>query len=109
MTLPPFIQRMNKRERVLATMVAAIVLGLVNLFLWSWLLGAIRSAKNAEQIENALQQKQITYLMAREDLLASFLSNNLTSDQARIWNDFAANKIKVSFRDRGYAVYQLHG
>jgi hypothetical protein len=74
-----------------------------------YLLGAIRSAKNAEQIEHALRQKQITYLMAREDLLASFLSNNLTSDQAGIWNDFAANKITVNFRDRGYAVYQLHG
>jgi len=33
----------------------------------------------------------------------------LTADQARIWNDFAANKITLSFRDRGYAVYQLHG
>jgi len=73
------------------------------------LLGAIRAAKNAEQVEQALRQKQITYLMTREDLLAGFLSNNLTPDQARIWNDFAANKITLNFRDRGYAVYQLHG
>ncbi|HWH75749.1 MAG TPA: glycosyltransferase family 39 protein, partial [Candidatus Binatus sp.] len=74
-----------------------------------YLLGAIRAAKNAEQVEQALRQKQITYLMTREDLLAGFLSNNLTADQARIWNDFAANKITLNFRDRGYAVYQLHG
>jgi hypothetical protein len=74
-----------------------------------YLLGAIRAAKNADQIDRALRQKQITHLMAHEDLLARFLSDNLTPDQALVWNDFAATKITLSFRDRGYAVYQLHG
>jgi hypothetical protein len=74
-----------------------------------FLLSAIRTAKNSEQIELSLKQKQITHLMAREDLLAAFLSNNLTADQARIWNEFAARRVKLDFRARGYAVYQLHG
>ena len=74
-----------------------------------FLLGAIRAANNAEQIEQSLRQNQITHLMAREDLLAGFLSNNLTPDQARRWNEFAGNRLRLGFQARGYAVYQLHG
>jgi hypothetical protein len=74
-----------------------------------FLLGAIRAANNAEQIEQSLRQNQITHLMAREDLLAGFLSNNLTPDQARRWNEFASRGLRLGFRARGYAVYQLHG
>ena len=62
MTLPAFIQRMSKRERVLATMVAAVLLALANLFLWSWLLGAIRTAK-AEMAKRMLtRNEQIVFL-----------------------------------------------
>jgi hypothetical protein len=74
-----------------------------------FLLGVIRAAKDAEQIEQSLKQEQITHLMAREDLLTSFLSNNLTADQARRWNEFANHRLKLNFRARGHAVYQLHG
>ncbi len=71
------------------------------------LLAAIRSAKNAEQIGQSLAEKQITHLMAREELLAAFLSNNLTPDQARQWNEFASRGLRLGFRARGYAVYQV--
>lgn len=74
-----------------------------------FLLGAIRAANNAEQIERSLRQNQITHLMAREELLARFLSNNLTPDQGRMWNEFAGRALKLGFRERGYAVFQLHG
>lgn len=74
-----------------------------------FLLGAIRAASNAEQIEQSLRQKQITHLMAREDLLARFLRDNLTPDQGRLWNEFAGRALKLGFRGRGYAVYHLHG
>ena len=74
-----------------------------------FLLGAIRVAKTGEQIEQSLRQNQITHLMAREDLLARFLSNNLTPEQGRLWNEFAGRTLKLGFRERGYAVYQLHG
>ena len=43
--IPQFVQRMNRRERMLAGVVAAVVFGLVNLFLWSWLLGEIRTSR----------------------------------------------------------------
>lgn len=73
------------------------------------LLAAIRTAKNAEQIAQSLTQKRITHLMAREELLAAFLTHNLTADQARMWNEFAAHGLQLGFRAHGYAVYQLHG
>jgi len=74
-----------------------------------FLLGAIRNAKGIDQLAQLLRQKQITHLMIREDLLAAFLGNNLTADQARLWNEFATSQLRLNFRDQGYAVYQLNG
>ena len=75
----------------------------------SILLAAIRGAKDADQIAQSLKQINITHLVMREDLLAGFLNNNLTSDQGKIWNEFALNRLTALFRERGYSVYQLHG
>lgn len=74
-----------------------------------YLLGVIRAAKSPDQIDQALKRKQITHLMVREDLLKSFLSHNLTPTEAAVWNQFAQTQLELSFRDRGHAVYQLHG
>jgi len=74
-----------------------------------FLLSTIRAAQNANQIGHLLAEKQITHLMAREDLLTGFLNNNLTPEQGRRWNEFAGRKLRLGFRARGYAVYQLHG
>lgn len=74
-----------------------------------FLLGTVRSAKNPEQLEQALRQKEITHLLMREDLLAAFLTHNLSPEQARLWNEFAATRLKPVFRRSGYAVYQFNG
>jgi len=74
-----------------------------------FLLGAIRNANATEQLAQSLKQKGITHLMVREDLLNRFLSNNLSSNQARLWNEFAASRLRLSFREQGHAVYQLNG
>ena len=74
-----------------------------------FLLGAIRAAKNPEQIDQSLKQQKITHLLMREDLLAAFLTNNLNPDQAQRWHEFAVNRLKPVFRERGYSVYQLNG
>ena len=74
-----------------------------------FLLGAIRNAKNSAQLEHSFRGKQITHLMVRENLLTDFLNNNLSPDQARLWNEFAANRLQLNFRERGHAVYQLNG
>lgn len=62
MTLPAFIQRMSKRERALATMVATVVLALVNLFLWSWLLGTIRTARTEMAKRKLTRNEQVVFL-----------------------------------------------
>ncbi|MGZ8495973.1 MAG: hypothetical protein ACXWWP_08760, partial [Candidatus Binatia bacterium] len=74
-----------------------------------FLLAAIRNAKDIAQLEQSLRGNQITHLMLREDLLTGFLGNNLTTDQARRWNEFATNRLQLNFRERGYALYQLNG
>ncbi len=74
-----------------------------------FLLAAIRNAKDIAQLEQSLRGNQITHLMLREDLLSGFLGNNLTTDQARRWNEFATNRLQLNFRERGYALYQLNG
>ena len=74
-----------------------------------YLLGAIRAAETADQIAQALKSKAITHLMGREDLLTSFLSNNLTPNQTSLWNEFAMSRLRLLFRDGRHAVYQVDG
>ena len=74
-----------------------------------FLLGAIRGAKNPEQIGHSLKQQKITHLLMREDLLAAFLTSNLTPEQARLWHEYAVGQLKPLFREHGYSVYQLNG
>jgi hypothetical protein len=73
------------------------------------LLAAIRTAKHPEQIELSPRQEQITHLVMLEDLLAAILNYNLTPDQAKVWTDFALNRGKLAFSDRGYSFHQLDG
>jgi hypothetical protein len=73
------------------------------------LLSAIQTAKEPSQIGNALKAKSITHLMIREDLLARFLRNNLNASQGILWNSFVSRHLQLRFRDRGYALYDLHG
>jgi hypothetical protein len=74
----------------------------------AFLIGAIQKAKDSRAIGQILDNKSITHLMIREDLLTRFLSENLTPAQGRLWNDFATTRLKLAFRERGYAVYEIH-
>jgi Dolichyl-phosphate-mannose-protein mannosyltransferase len=73
-----------------------------------YLLAAITRAKNADQIIQVMREKNITHFIARDDLLSTFLVQNLTPSQAAVWNQFAQNRLTLMFRDRGHAVYKLH-
>jgi hypothetical protein len=72
-----------------------------------FLVAFVRAAKSADEIGRSLTEKQITHLMAREDLLSRFLTHNLTPEQARLWNEFASRDLELEFRANGYAVYQV--
>jgi hypothetical protein len=74
-----------------------------------YLLGAIRAAERGEPIDQALKTAGITHLLAREDLLVDFLTHNLTPAEAAVWSEFAHSHLALRFRDRGYAVYEVHG
>jgi 4-amino-4-deoxy-L-arabinose transferase-like glycosyltransferase len=73
----------------------------------AFLVGAIQKGKDPEDIGRILSSRNITHLMLREDLLIRFLSENLTPDRGRIWNDFATTRLRLAFRERGYAVYEI--
>jgi len=45
MKMPAWLERMNRRERLLSGGAAAAVFLLLNIFIWSWLLGAIGHAR----------------------------------------------------------------
>jgi 4-amino-4-deoxy-L-arabinose transferase-like glycosyltransferase len=69
--------------------------------------GAIQKAKDPDDIGRVLNSRKLTHLMLREDLLIRFLTDNLTPAQGRIWNDFATTRLRLAFRERGYAVYEI--
>jgi hypothetical protein len=73
------------------------------------LVSAIQSARDSSEIGKTLERKGITHLMAREGLLVRFLDNNLSPAQHILWNRFVTEHLRVRFRERGYALYQLNG
>lgn len=73
------------------------------------LTGAIRSAKEPAEIGRRLQERHLTHLLVREDLLSRFLRDNLTPAQHRLWDSYASMHLKSLFREHGYSVLQVHG
>lgn len=67
MTLTAYIQRMNRRERILAGSLALVVFVLLNLFLWSWLLGAT-SRLRAQVAQRKLTRNEQTIYLRDSDL-----------------------------------------
>jgi hypothetical protein len=61
------LQRMNRRERILAGMVALVVFFLANLFLWSWLFHATEDSR-AEVVKQKQRHTEQTVLLRESDL-----------------------------------------
>ena len=74
-----------------------------------FLLWAIQSAKEPADVAGRLKARQLTHLLARDELLIRFLRDNLDPAQQRLWDAFTTNHLKSLFRDQGYSVLQLHG
>ena len=64
--MPAWYQRMNQRERVLVLIVGGIVFVVVNLFLWSALLGGISQARSDFKERKAARAAQIIYAKERD-------------------------------------------
>ena len=67
MTTPAWYARMNRRERILSTSVAAVVFALINLFVWNWVLGALGHART-DLGDRKLKRKEQEILIKERDL-----------------------------------------
>jgi hypothetical protein len=73
------------------------------------LVGLIGDAKNSSDIEIGLRRRGLTHLMARTDLLVTFLQNNLTAENSDKWNRFVQTHLRTLYQDERYAVVEIHG
>jgi len=55
-------ERMNQRERMLSWIVGGVLFALLNLFIWSWLLGAIGRARAELASRDMTRKEQAVYL-----------------------------------------------
>jgi len=62
MKFSAWLEKLNRRERILAGVVAGIVFLLFNLFLWSWLLGAIGHARADLSAKKAQRQEETIFI-----------------------------------------------
>jgi hypothetical protein len=65
-TIQTWYQRMNQRERMLALLVAGVLFVLLNLFIWSMLLGAIGRSRAQLAVSRATRTEQAVYIRERE-------------------------------------------
>lgn len=72
-----------------------------------FLLHAVRTAQNSEEIVQSLRRTGITDMMIQSDLLSRYLTDNLTPAQALVWDDFVARELHLRYANRGYALYQI--
>jgi hypothetical protein len=56
---------MNRRERVLSLVIGGLLFGLLNLFIWSWLLGAIRVGRGELATRQAARKEQEIFMKER--------------------------------------------
>ncbi len=64
--MPPWFERMNQRERVLSLVVAALLFLLINFFVVSSLLGALRSTRSELAARESLRAQQEVFLRERK-------------------------------------------
>lgn len=66
MIMPAWVERMNQRERVLSMAVGGILFVLLNLFIWSWLFGAISRAHTELAARKETRKQQEIYVKERD-------------------------------------------
>jgi hypothetical protein len=64
--MPAWFQRMNPRERVLSLAIAGVLFLLVNFFVWSSLLGAVRNTRTELAARESLRAQQNVFLRERK-------------------------------------------
>jgi len=75
---------------------------------WS-LVRMIQEAQSERGVKTKLEEKGLTHLLVRDELLQRFLRNNLSSEKQKLWESFVALHLRGLFRDQRYSLYQVHG
>ena len=65
MKIPPWFEKMNRRERMLSGGVGAVIFVLLNLLLWSWLFGAIGRAHADLAASKSRRQEEEIFIKDR--------------------------------------------
>jgi len=66
MTIPAYWEKMNRRERVLAMIVAGAIFLLLNLFVWNWLFSMARTGRIELATRRAARKEQSVYLREKK-------------------------------------------
>jgi hypothetical protein len=64
--MPAWYTGMNRRERLLALSVAGVVFALLNLFIWTWLFGAVGQARADLAARVGMRKEQEVFLKERD-------------------------------------------
>jgi hypothetical protein len=72
-----------------------------------FLVSILKEAQGPEGVYDGLTKAGITHLLAREDLWRRFLSDNITPEQHKMWEFFAARHLVGLYRNGDYSVYEL--
>ncbi len=75
---------------------------------WS-LVRMIQEAQSESGVKTKLEEKGLTHLLVRDELLQRFLRDNLSSEKQKLWDSFVALHLRGLFRDQRYSLYQVHG
>jgi hypothetical protein len=66
MKMPVWYTQMNRRERILASLVGGVVVLLINLFLWGWLFGAVGRAHADLAARKNVRKEQKVFIQERD-------------------------------------------
>src|SRR5947209_16948126 len=64
--MPAWFARMNQRERVLSVAIAGLLFGLVNLYIWGAMIGALKRTRADIHSRAAIRSQQSVYVRERK-------------------------------------------
>ena len=73
------------------------------------LLQTLKTAEDPGGVEKQLKQRNLTHLVAREELLQRFLVDNLPPHKLDLWQAFKQRGLRELYHAHGYFLYQIDG
>src|SRR5262245_8791948 len=73
------------------------------------LLQTLKTAEDPSGVEKQLKERNLTHLVAREELLQRFLTDNLPPHKLGLWQAFKERGLRELYHAHGYFLYQIDG